>query len=512
MRILVSILTFFISGYLQAQEMLINDGSEITVEKRSDLTIKGDYESKNGAWMSNRSVVRLSGDWINNGGNTALYPRSGRVEFAGLTNQSIRGTDTSHFHTLDIAPGLGELVLERSAVVGDSLGQLLLGSRILDLNSQCLIIRNPDSGTIRRSTGYIISETEPGAGYGWVHWEIDSALGSYSIPFGTQSGDFIPLEFQVFNSGSGSGALRAATYPTDPSLVINNRPLPAGVTHLNHSGTENAAFTLDRFWIFDQLGYSTEPELNLTLQYRDEEWNSSGSSTNSITEANLRAQHWTGSAWSVPIGSLSTALNQITLSDPGLWGVWTLADNASPLPVELLYFEANRISDRQALLTWETAVEVENSGFEVWRKQEDQIDWEYIAWVEGKGNSSARQAYTLTDIDAGSKLSFYKLIQVDFDGSRHEGPIRLIDALPNQTDWSFSAFPNPTRNSLAIKVDGVERYTLHLHDAYGRKILSKDPLSESTVIEMQGLNPGMYMLSIEAGNKKTKTIKVVKVK
>ena len=66
-------------------------------------------------------------------------------------------------------------------------------------------------------------------------------------------------------------------------------------------------------------------------------------------------------------------------------GGYSVNDNGSPLPVELLNFEAQAVNNEYVQLDWSTATEINNDGFEVLRST-DGVNFERIAWVDGNGN------------------------------------------------------------------------------------------------------------------------------
>ena len=84
------------------------------------------------------------------------------------------------------------------------------------------------------------------------------------------------------------------------------------------------------------------------------------------------------------------------------------------VPVELVSFAAT--SDmNDVILTWYTATETNNRGFEVQRKTTG--EFESINFVEGMGTTTETQNYLFRDSDLLSGTYTYRLKQMDFDGS-----------------------------------------------------------------------------------------------
>ncbi|MDZ7626650.1 MAG: hypothetical protein U5J96_19645 [Ignavibacteriaceae bacterium] len=85
------------------------------------------------------------------------------------------------------------------------------------------------------------------------------------------------------------------------------------------------------------------------------------------------------------------------------------------VPVELASFTAS-VNENAVELSWITATEVNNSGFNVERKTQN-TEWENIAFVEGHGTTTETQSYSFIDKDLSSGSYSYRLKQVDFDGT-----------------------------------------------------------------------------------------------
>ncbi len=73
----------------------------------------------------------------------------------------------------------------------------------------------------------------------------------------------------------------------------------------------------------------------------------------------------------------------------------------------------------------------------------------------------------------------------------------------------FSVFPNPAKNQINIKADATligSSYTVF--DNLGKKVLEGKIISENTIVELENLSVGVYLLSI--GDNLKQTFKVIK--
>lgn len=308
-----------------AQTNFYNGGTDVTVYPSTILYVDGNVSNNIGS-IHNQGDIYLTGDWTNNEPSGCLDPTTGKVVLYGAA-QTIQGTQTTTFNNLD-CQGAGTKTLNINTIVGGNAGALSLQSNPFDLNTNTFIVTNPASSAITRTSGYIISETEPGVGYGKIQWNLGAASDIYTYPFGTVSGTYIPFLYGVTSSGTPAttGNISVATYPTNVTASPNNRPLPSGVTDLNDAnGNESATTCADRFWNVEVTDYSTNPTADLTFTYRDEEWDVTGGSTNTINEDDLLGWMWDGAQWqNPPVGTLNSSINAVTVTGISNSAPWTL--------------------------------------------------------------------------------------------------------------------------------------------------------------------------------------------
>jgi hypothetical protein len=109
------------------------------------------------------------------------------------------------------------------------------------------------------------------------------------------------------------------------------------------------------------------------------------------------------------------------------------------LPVELIAFTAVP-EEKTVQLSWSTATEHNNSHFDIQRSA-DSRNWDNIGSVAGKGNTTETQKYQFTDDKPLPGLNFYRLLQVDFDGSQEAS--NILQVKMERASLAFSVFPNP---------------------------------------------------------------------
>jgi len=150
----------------------------------------------------------------------------------------------------------------------------------------------------------------------------------------------------------------------------------------------------------------------------------------------------------------------------------TATYNAPTFPVEWLYFNAEAVSGREAELSWATATEGNNNFFQI-EKSIDGDLFEPIARVQGVGNSTTTQEYDYLDKDYIAPKVFYRLKQVDYDGTFQHSDIVEVNfeaALASQLE--FELFPNPAHSVVTLKslarLKGT--YRVEVVDVTGRKV------------------------------------------
>lgn len=122
------------------------------------------------------------------------------------------------------------------------------------------------------------------------------------------------------------------------------------------------------------------------------------------------------------------------------------------LPVELVSLKADPIDNKFIRVSWTTATEINNAGFEVLRS-EDGINFTNIGWVDGAGNSSTMLNYKLDDNNVvANTVYYYRLRQVDYDGQSDLTNIVSAMITDNAVFVISEFMPNPTENSSSFTI------------------------------------------------------------
>ena len=157
------------------------------------------------------------------------------------------------------------------------------------------------------------------------------------------------------------------------------------------------------------------------------------------------------------------------------------------LPVNLLAF-SGEVDGAVNRLNWMTATERQNAGFELQRSADGETFHE-LAFIAGRGNSTVAQQYDLTDAQPLEGTSYYRLVQVDFDGTQTLSPVVSI----SRTAATWSVLPNPVGATriLDVRTGGkTPQFVLHAID--GKPVRHFEP--GRTQLSLAGLPAGLYLL------------------
>jgi photosystem II stability/assembly factor-like uncharacterized protein len=178
------------------------------------------------------------------------------------------------------------------------------------------------------------------------------------------------------------------------------------------------------------------------------------------------------------------------------------------VPVELTSFEAHP-EGNTVNLSWSTATELNNRGFEIERKVNDARVT--LDFVSGHGTTSEKQNYfyldNVSELDNGSIVN-YRLKQIDFDGSfEYSNEIEVIINLTSGFSLSQN-YPNPFNPSTIIKysVASASFVTLKVYDVLGNEIAAlvneeKIPGIYTAEFNGAGLSSGVYFYRLSAGDR-----------
>jgi len=173
-----------------------------------------------------------------------------------------------------------------------------------------------------------------------------------------------------------------------------------------------------------------------------------------------------------------------------------LANAGIALYVQISSFTALR-SNSNVNINWTTNYEINNSGFEIQRRYNNQTNFETVAFVNSKavnGTSTGMNNYSYTDLNNASAVSYYRIKQVNMDGSSRYTEIRQVDG--SKVKAKTLVYPNPAINGEA-NIIFTTPYSkgIQITDMTGQLIKSWSNYTGQE-LKIISLKPGIYTVRI----------------
>ena len=477
---------------------------DITITSGTVITIQGDFFNRPTAIVNNSGTMEIAGDMICTSTNDVFGTSQGTVVLNGTTNQLVGGIMPITFNNLTLS-NTGSKSLFSDIVVGGSYvnpaGVLSVGSCRLRLSGNTMTITNPLASAITYTTGGIISESNTNQSI--VTWKIGANSGNYTVPFSNLGGAQFIFAYNILSGTANDVSM--STYGT----IAANTPLPTtpvAVTHIrNNAGLDNSANMVNRYWHIATTG---DPVADFRFNWPVSENPANGT-------ANLRGQNWNAPqiSWNIPFGGQTNPDAQSVIV-PGVsdfnHGTWTVALDASPLPIELLSFTAIPEDNSKVRCDWITASEINNDYFTVERSK-DGMHFEPIGIVDGSGTTTDVHSYFHYDMHPYSGLSYYRLMQTDFDGLTTHSQIVAV-RLEGRSNMAI--YPTLVNDYITIQSSESNNIQFALYAADGRLVRSEELIATNEGVQefrlMRGaIASGIYFARTTDADGNTFTQKLI---
>ncbi len=144
---------------------------------------------------------------------------------------------------------------------------------------------------------------------------------------------------------------------------------------------------------------------------------------------------------------------------------------STPVPVKITYFNVYAYNESKIILKWETLSETNNFGFEI-EKSKDKLNWRKVGFIKGNGVNCSENLYIFYDNENSAGKYYYRLKQIDFDGSyQYSQIIELKILIPEK--WEIEQnFPNPFNAETIIKYKIPKNLfvSLKIYDILGKEV------------------------------------------
>lgn len=206
-----------------------------------------------------------------------------------------------------------------------------------------------------------------------------------------------------------------------------------------------------------------------------------------------------GSTYSATdITSATAKVNNLTFGNASYVGQSSCSNPCVPLPVTFVGFAAVK-ENNNVKIAWQT-IEEKNNDHYVIERSTDGIHFKTVTTVAGNRNSSSLIHYTQYDYTPYPGTSYYRLKQVDIDGSFTYSSIAAVE-FNGETDWII--YPNPSQGSFTIASGFAENevVAVTVTDVTGNNVRYYDSSLYTQEMQVSDLSSGLYIVSIQTVSK-----------
>ena len=311
----------------------------------------------------------------------------------------------------------------------------------------------------------------------------------------------VDLARKIFDSGSGAGTPNNVSFEVGSYDAGGTSGFDATSTIDVFASVNNASFTR----IVRVIGSATSRPYNVGstqtgavqpvfTDYTDTNNNiATVTALNPVTKVtvNLPSSNTAGTSVIIRIVISVATQGQILIDNVTL----TSGDPSKPLPVELTRFDATAKAQGVSL-NWATATEKNSDRFEIQRSATGEA-FETVGIVKGQGSTTLAHNYSFLDSHTLAGTSYYRLRQVDTDGTVSLSPVVAVQA---EASTKVAFYPNPSANQLILPA-GVGAVQYRIFNALGQTLLS-GKATDNDRLDITSLPKGPFFLELSgaAGN------------
>ncbi len=403
----------------------------------------------------NGGTLILDGNWTNSGTSNLSQ---GTVQFAGNIPQSITHPNTLSFYTLRMSNTTSNLTLNDSVIVQNRL--------IFD---DGIIVGNGNTVTFLDGAFYTgISDASH------INGAVNK-IGNNNFTFPIGNGSFFsPIRLNS-NPDNIADVFQAEYIGSNPDLD--------GYLFNNRAGGFTTVSVLE-YWRLDRLTGTSEETIQLNWSPNSDVGDLSDLI---IVRWDVADNEWKNEGNGGTTGNISDGT--INTSEPvSQYGIFTFGSVAfgNPLPIELGEFNAKIVNNR-VKLDWTTISEINNNHFIIERSLDGkEIEERNTVFSKASnGNSTMLLEYTYEEPVDFNGTAYYRITQVDHDGTTTEYPFKSVqrNLIYQSNSKEAYVYPNPSStNRFRVELECNKRVEFQLFNINLKEI----------PVKVNRLNEGVY--------------------
>lgn len=457
--------TLNVNATADAKDLNIGDG----------ITIKGGSNSLN-----------VAGDMIFNG-TADFAPETGTVKFVGSGDQTITKSNEIKFNNVVFNQGTA--------------GHTITADNGITINGAATFTKGIVDGDV--TFGNNASATA-------------NTYESYVDGTVTKSGSANGFTFPTGSNGV-LGKVTATSDVSGVSVRYHNDPDGFGLDvyprwwNINDMCSGNTP-QFDHVSNFEYWDIATTASLSATLTVSSADGSAHfNANTQTHDGADVYGAFWNGNCWkniggenhSVSANPYGTITVDVSIPATRAYSkIVSLGsqDHSTVLPIELTALTAT-CDGRKALVEWTTASERNNDYFSL-EHSDDAINFTEIARIAGAGNNIVPLDYSYTDYGVHGGDNYYRLVQVDYDGTRTASEIVVANCIEASGEPEVLAYPNPFSGDLTVELEnfGDRPARIDVYDMLGRLVYTEEvgtpQNSYQTVLHFGNLPDATYTVRV----------------
>ncbi|HPX75707.1 MAG TPA: T9SS type A sorting domain-containing protein [Bacteroidales bacterium] len=450
-----------------------------------DLIVKGDVYNVANASLKVKGDFTLDGGSMNFNTNAINFEIGGNISIDNMSNFKVSQANTKLNGS------------EIQNINGNS--EVIFGTLTIDKPSSYVVLaKNIQVNTLNLTKGKITTETNRvyvnntastaitnASNLSYINGNLRRAVastGSYAMPVGNASN----IQLATINLISSTGL----TY-LDARFDSHITNLDIASLNLFVDGTILQTILNPGYWTIAPNSGLSAISYDISLDMRGASNIGAQAEQHTVIKRDNSSSNWylqgnhTNSTQSISGNSIHAERTELTS-----FSEFSIAKHEIYiLPVELVSFNVN--CDKNFVeLNWVTASETNNDYFIVQRSQ-DATNWKNLDKIQGAGFSSSELEYKHIDKNQVSENVYYRLVQVDFDGTKTISNIVNVNCINKFEIPNISIYPNPANDILNFS----QAQTYEILDIQGRVLMQSKTKQNS--VNISELKEGMYFIKFE---------------